>query len=46
MLGDYLYASDNEVPCARQILEVYDRVEHSVVGLQITAADQLHNLVA
>ena len=44
MLGDYLYASDNEVSCARQILEVYDRVEHSVVGLQITLADQLHKL--
>ena len=44
MLGDYLYASDNEVSCARQILDVYDRVEHSVVGLQMTSADQLHKL--
>ena len=44
MLGDYIYASDNEVPCARQILDVYDRVEHSVVGLKATPSDQLYKL--
>ena len=43
MLGDHLYASDNEVSCARQILDVYNRVEHSVVGLSPTSADQIHN---
>ena len=43
MLGDHLYASDNEVSCARQILDVYDRVEHSVVGLKVTPADEIHN---
>ncbi len=43
MLGDHLYASDNEVSCARQILDVYNQVEHSVVGLKATPADQLHN---
>ncbi len=43
MLGDHLYASDNEVSCARQILDVYDRVEHSVVGLKVTHADEIHN---
>ena len=42
MLGDYVYAADNEVSCARQILDVYDRMEHSVVGLKATPADQLH----
>ena len=44
MLGDYLYASDNEVSCARQILDVYDRVAHSVVGLKATPSDQLYKL--
>ena len=44
MLGDYVYASDNEVSCARQILDVYNQVEHSVVGLKATPADQLHKL--
>ncbi len=43
MLGDHLYASDSEVSCARQILDVYDRVEHSVVGLKTTPSDQIHN---
>lgn len=43
MLGDHLYASDSEVSCARQILDVYDRVEHSVVGLKVTHADEIHN---
>ena len=43
MLGDHLYASDNEVSCARQILDAYDRVEHSVVGLKVTHADEIHN---
>ena len=43
MLGDHLYTSDNEVSCARQILDVYDRVEHSVVGLKATPSDQIHN---
>ena len=43
MLGDHLYASDNEVSCARQILDTYDRVEHSVVGLKVTHANEIHN---
>ena len=43
MLGDHLYASDNKVSCARQILDIYDRVEHSVVGLKATPSDQIHN---
>ena len=43
MLGDHLYASDNAVSCARQILDIYDRVEHSVVGLKATPSDQIHN---
>ena len=36
MLGDHLYASDNEIPCARQLLDIYDRVGGSVVGLKVT----------
>ena len=42
MLGDHLYASDNETPCARQLLDVYDRVGQSVVGLKVTPAAELH----
>jgi len=43
MLGDHLYASDTDAPCARQLLDVYDRVRHSVVGLKVTPADEIHN---
>ena len=43
MLGDHLYASNNEISCTRQILDVYDRVGHSVVGLKVSHADELHN---
>lgn len=43
MLGDHLYASDNEVSCARQLLDIYNRVEHSVVGLKATPSDEIHN---
>ncbi len=42
MLGDHLYASDSETPCAQQLLDVYDRVGHSVVGLKTTPASELH----
>jgi len=36
MLGDHLYASDTDVPCARQILDVYQEHQSSVVGLKRT----------
>ncbi|MCZ6680885.1 MAG: UTP--glucose-1-phosphate uridylyltransferase [Candidatus Poribacteria bacterium] len=43
MLGDHLYASDNEFSCTWQILDVYDRVGHSVVGLKVTPVEDLHH---
>jgi UTP-glucose-1-phosphate uridylyltransferase/mevalonate kinase len=43
MLGDHLYGSDNEVPCARQLLDVYDRVGGSVVGLKVTPGSEIHH---
>ena len=36
MLGDHLYVSDTDMPCARQLLEVYDQHGTSVVGLKRT----------
>ena len=36
MLGDHIYASEDEVPCARQLLDVYDQHQTSVVGLMRT----------
>ena len=43
LLGDHLYASDTDASCARQLLDVYERVGHSVVGLKITSASEIHN---
>jgi UTP-glucose-1-phosphate uridylyltransferase/galactokinase len=42
MLGDHLYRSETESPCARQILDVYEKSGVSVVGLKVTPASQLH----
>jgi UTP-glucose-1-phosphate uridylyltransferase/mevalonate kinase len=36
MLGDHLYASDTDVSCARQILDVFQEHRSSVVGLKRT----------
>lgn len=43
LLGDHLYASDTDASCARQLLDIYDRVGHSVVGLKMTPAAEIHN---
>lgn len=42
LLGDHLYASDTETPCARQILDVYDRAATSVVGLKTAPGSDVH----
>ncbi|MEH2106260.1 UTP--glucose-1-phosphate uridylyltransferase [Nostoc sp.] len=42
MLGDHIYASDIEKSCARQVLDVYEQVNKSVVGLTTTPAENLH----
>ncbi|MBN2105377.1 GHMP kinase [bacterium] len=38
MLGDHLYQSNTDISCTRQLLNAYDRVGHSVVGLMTTPA--------
>ena len=43
MLGDHLYASETDISCARQLLDVYERVGQSVVGLKVTPAGEIHN---
>jgi len=42
LLGDHIYASDTETSCARQILDVYERVGGNVVGLKVTPIEELH----
>ncbi len=41
LLGDHLYASDSDVSCARQLLDAYERVGQSVVGLKETPTDKV-----
>lgn len=41
MLGDHLYASHADAPCARQLLDVHQRLGQSVVGLMLKSADRI-----
>lgn len=43
LLGDHLYASDNEISCARQLLDVYEQVSQSIVGLRVTPGEVIHH---
>ncbi|MEH1965896.1 UTP--glucose-1-phosphate uridylyltransferase [Nostoc sp.] len=42
MLGDHIYSSDIEKSCARQVLDVYEQVNQSVVGLTTMPAEIIH----
>ncbi len=42
MLGDHIYASDIEKSCASQVLDVYERVNQSIVGLTTMPAEIIH----
>jgi UTP--glucose-1-phosphate uridylyltransferase len=42
MLGDHVYKSDIEISCARQILDIYAQVNHSVIGLTTMPAEIIH----
>ncbi len=41
MLGDHLYASTTATPCARQVLDAYERLGQCVVGLKITGGAEI-----
>lgn len=43
LLGDHVYASDNEASCASQLLDVYEQVAQSVISLRVTPADVIHH---
>lgn len=45
LLGDHLYSSDSdkETSCASQLLEIYEQVAQSVVGLRVTPAEVIHH---
>ena len=42
MLGDHLYVSDNDIPCAQQLVNAYDSADgKSVVGTYIEKAEKV-----
>lgn len=41
MLGDHIYASETEKSCARQIMDVFEKRGHSVVGLKATPVEEI-----
>ncbi|HBB32375.1 MAG TPA: UTP--glucose-1-phosphate uridylyltransferase [Cyanobacteria bacterium UBA8803] len=42
LLGDHIYAADGEKSCSRQLLEIYEQVGQSVVGLTVMPAEIIH----
>jgi len=36
MLGDHIYRSNTSLPCAGQLLDIYEKYRKSVVGLRVT----------
>jgi len=41
MLGDHLYISDTDIPCTRQLLDVYERYGTNILGLKVIDGSQL-----
>lgn len=42
LLGDHVYSSDTETSCASQVLDIYEQVNQSVVGLTTMPAEVLY----
>jgi UTP--glucose-1-phosphate uridylyltransferase len=42
LLGDHIYSSNTEISCAQQVLDVYQQVQKSVIGLTVMSADIIH----
>ena len=42
LLGDHVYSSNTEISCARQVLDVYEQVNQSVVSLTVMPAEIIH----
>ncbi|PPS43288.1 UTP--glucose-1-phosphate uridylyltransferase [Chroococcidiopsis sp. TS-821] len=42
MLGDHIYASDTEQSCTAQVLNIYNQVNQSTIGLTTMPAEMIH----
>jgi UTP--glucose-1-phosphate uridylyltransferase len=43
LLGDHIYRSHLNINCTAQLLQVYQKFQHSVIGLRKTAGEQIHH---
>ncbi len=43
LLGDHLYTSESGSSCARQLLDVYERFNRSVVGLKVSPVEDIRH---
>lgn len=43
LLGDHIYRSHLQINCTAQLLQVYQQVNHSIIGLRKTAGEQIHH---
>jgi UTP--glucose-1-phosphate uridylyltransferase len=41
-LGDHVYISKTNTPCARQLVEIYEQVDQSVTSLELCHESELH----
>ncbi len=42
LLGDHIYRSNTDLSCAKQLVEVYQKVNQSTIGLTIMSGDIVH----
>ena len=42
LLGDHVYTSDNQSSCAAQMVDIYQQVNTSVIGITVMSADIIH----
>jgi UTP-glucose-1-phosphate uridylyltransferase/mevalonate kinase len=43
LLGDHLWVSESDRSCAAQLLEIYEKTGHNVVGVIVTPEEEIHN---
>jgi len=41
MLGDHLYKSNNQISCARQLMDMYEKYQTNIVSVQYTNEDEI-----
>ena len=42
LLGDHIYTSNNGISCAKQIIDIYQQLGKSIIGLTLMSAEIIH----